>query len=123
MAVHSIVGILFLGVMSVCLVTLTLLVLIVSRQLRRVLLRIQTALLPACEETLEEARRTFAETRQLISHTNKTTHHVEEVVHKTCEGASAILDNLFLLKERAQAFLKERFGNGSRPKSRRVIRG
>ena len=118
MGASSLLIVLFLGVISICLLTMTLLFLIASRNLHQLTLKIHT-LLPACEEAFKEARRTLVETRELVSRTSKTTHHVEEVIHRTCDGASELLDQFALLKERAATFFKERFGNGSRPKPRR----
>ena len=118
---HSNLIVLFLGLISLCFVTLTFLFIITTKQVRKTLIKIQQ-LLPACEETVAQAQRTFAEAQQLLHRTNRATHHVEELVERTQQGASVIVDNLLLMKDRAQAFLKERFGNGVRHRPRRVNR-
>ncbi len=84
---------------SIGVITLTIAFLILFKELR---------------STFKEAHQTLQQAKQFLTRANKTSRQVEQVVQKTCSAASTFVDQFFLLKERAQAFLGYRFGNGFR---------
>ena len=117
------IGVILLGVISLCLVTITVSLLVTARDLRRVLKRVD-AILPACDQAAQEARRILGEARQLLKRTHKTARHIETVVEQACHVASDVIEQVVSLKGRARTFLAKRlFGNGARADSRRQFRG
>ena len=108
----------FAGMTCASVVTLTVALLVTARDLRATLQRLQ-GILPACDQTVHEARHTLAEARQLLTRTNNTTRHVESVVHQACTVASDALAQVGAWKDRAQQAWGGRLGNGARSRPRR----
>ena len=110
-----------LGVVSLSVVAMTAILFVTARDFRRTLQELR-AMLPNCDEAVHEARRALGEVRHLLKRTDNAARHVETVVHRACQAASEAIERFVFLKERAQTFLAERFGNGARSGPRRQYR-
>ena len=86
--------------------------------MRRTLQRVQL-MLPGCDQAVQEARGTLTEARQLLARTNDATRHVETVIHKTCDAASGVVEQVIRWKDQARLFVHGGSGNGVKPKPRR----
>ena len=96
-------------VLAVIAVTLV----VVAMDLRRTLRGVD-ALLPDCHRAVQEARR-------VLSHAQAASHHLAGVIVKACNVAALTIDQVGMLKDRAETFLSERLGigNGARAGSLR----
>ena len=108
----------FLGVICLCLISLTAVLLVTARELRLTLRRIN-AMLPDAGTTLHEAGRALIQLRRLVSRANVAAREVETVVHRACEMASETLEQFDLARERARAAFTKwvRNGAGVEPRS------
>lgn len=106
-----------LGVMSVCAVVMTVTVCLAVRDLRRTMRHVNT-MLPDCDKAVQDTRHTLAHIRRLLVRGDHAAHEVERVIHRACDAASAIIERVVFLKERAEDVLAGRFGNGARSGSR-----
>ena len=111
--------VLVLGVASGSFLMMALVVMSAARELRRTLQRIQ-AMLPSCECAVQEARGTLTEARQLLARANEATRHVESVIHKTCDAAAGIVDQVVHWRDVAHTWWGARFGNGTKARSHRA---
>ena len=102
----------FLGLISICLITLAIILLVIALDLRRTLHRIN-AILPDAGTTLHEAGRALVQVRRLISRVNVTARDVEGVVHRACETASETLEEFALARQRARSAFTKWVGNGA----------
>lgn len=100
--------VLLLGVISVCLMVMTVTLVVTARDVRRTLRRMHV---------------TLTEAHQVLARTRRITRHVDAVVQKGCAVALQVLDPVLALKDRAQAFLEAHVGNhagnGARSEPRR----
>ncbi len=103
----------FLGVISLCLITLTILLLGILQDLHRTIRHLNSSLLPTCDKAFEEAHRTLKSTRQLMARLHQTAGQVEQTVHQTQATVSEFLKPFIYLKGKAQAFFEDRFRNGA----------
>ncbi|MBI3332480.1 MAG: hypothetical protein HYZ93_00095 [Candidatus Omnitrophica bacterium] len=110
---------LFLGVISLCLIVLTAASLSILKDLRRLLRQLQSNL-PALSRTLKEFHQTLGVARQILTHTQKASRQVEEALRKTCEAAVDAIEPFATVGERVRSFLSQRFGNGARGRPRRL---
>ncbi|MBI3022068.1 MAG: hypothetical protein HYY59_08730 [Candidatus Omnitrophica bacterium] len=114
-----------LGIITCSLVTLVITALLIAREFRETLRRVN-ALLPRAGRTLDEAHRSFQQARHLLTKANRITQEMETVIHETCDAVAETLGRFKSWRERAQSFLKEHVGNGAgvdprRHHGRRVI--
>ena len=107
-----------LGVTGIGLLAMALVIVRTARELRRTLRRIQM-MLPSCECAIQEARGTLTEARQLLARANEATRHVESVIHKTCDAAAGIVDQVVHWRDVAHTWWGARFGNGTKARSHR----
>ena len=98
----SLVGLL-LGVMSFCLIVMTVTVVRLTCDVRTTLRRLNLI--------LPEARRSLQHVRRLLTRINRATQHVEAVIHAACETASGALARLGLWKDHVQAVVNRYVGN------------
>ena len=101
-----------LGLISLCLMTLTIILFVTALDLRRTLHRIN-AILPEAGQTFHEAARALAHVRRLISRVNVAAREVEGVVHRACETASETLEEVALAGQRARLAFTKWVGNGA----------
>ena len=113
-------ALLFLSIISLCLITLTAASLTLFTDLRRVLRQLESGL-PVCTRAFKELHQTLEVARQLITRTHKAGQQMEDVVHKTCDAAMDAIEPFVVFGEKVRTFLAQRFGNGARAKPRRVI--
>ena len=104
---ESALAMIFLGVISLCVVILTAVALRTARDVRH---------------TLHELHHTLGTLRQLLTRANHMTRNVEGIVQQACRITRDVMEPVALLTERAQAFFGERFGNGARSGPRRRYR-
>ena len=114
---HSLI-IALLGIISVCAVCITVILLFAAADLRKIL-RQANILLPHCDEAVREAKRTFEQARLLLARTNQTTREIQTVVQKSCVTASNLLERLSLFKAQARHIFDGRFTNGDTEKHRK----
>ena len=96
--------VLLLGVISLCLIVMTITVVRLTCDVRRTLRRVNLM--------LPEARRSLQHMRRLLARTNRATQQVEAVIHAACDTASGALAQVGLWKDRAQAAVSRYIGNG-----------
>ena len=101
-----------LGVISTCLVTLTAVLSLTARDLRRTLHRIN-AILPDASRTFHETARAVTQVRQLLTRANVAVRGVEAVVHRACDAASETLEQVALAGQRARLAFTKWVGNGA----------
>ena len=113
---------LLLGVISVCLVAITVTALVTAREFRMTLRRINT-MLPRADRALQDAQRSLTLMRQCVTRADLAAQRVEAVVHAACDVASEAVTRFSRWKGQAQQFFTARFGNGAgsepRPHHRR----
>ena len=101
-----------LATLTGCAVLSTITLWLTARDLRRVLARMQRAM-PACEDTVEQARRALRELRHVLSSTQHTARRVDGVVERVCETAAVGFSQLAAWKDRMAAMLAGHDGNGT----------
>ena len=101
-----------LGLISACVLILTVTLVVTARQARRTLRHLDVVL-PDAAQAAREARRVMQHSRRLLVAANQATGHVEAVIRRACDAVSAALDQFDLLKERTIHVLTRPFGNGT----------
>ena len=102
-----------LALIAFCQVAIMVTVLIAAQELRRTSRQLNR-LYPRCSQLLQKTHHTVELTRQLVTRANRSMQEVEEVLHKACGTISESVQQFLFLKGKAQDFLTQRFGNGSR---------
>ena len=102
----------FLGCIAGSLVIMAAALVVMMSELRRTLHRV-TEVLPNVERALREATRSVHHVRRLLARADGTSQHVESVVRQACDAAAGIVQGFARFKERTNAFLHQRFGNGA----------
>ena len=105
----SALALLLLGVIALCAVVATGLLLTLYAGTLRVLHQLQE-MLPSCKKTLEEAQGALRESRQILNRANKAAEEVEGVVRKTCRAASEAVEQFLFYKKKAVSLIGNRFG-------------
>ena len=113
---------LFLGLVTVCLIAMTLATLVIAGELRRTLRRLN-AMLPEMARATHDARRMFQRGRRLLARADAATGHLEAVVHQACDAAADALGALGRFRARAGTLWAKRFSNGAGAEPRRHHRG
>ena len=113
-----------LGLISGCLLVLTLVSLHLATTLSRTL-HYLNRLLPDANETVRDVGRVARRAEGVVTRLESATHALEGVVRRGCGMATEALDGMASLTQRARKALSERFGmeNGSREEPRRHRRG
>lgn len=96
--------VLLLGVISLCLIVMTVTVVRLTCDVRTTLRRVNLI--------LPEARRSLQHVRRLLTRTNRATQHVEAVIHAACDTASGALTQMGRWKDRARVVVSRYIGNG-----------
>ena len=104
---ESTLAMVFLGIISLCVVILTAVALRTARDVRH---------------TLHELHQTLGELRHVLARANRMTRSIEEVVQQAYRITRDVMEPVVWLTERAHAFFSERFGNGARSEPRRRYR-
>ena len=104
--------VLFLTLMSLCLVAITGMLFVTARDVRRTLSRINK-MLPMCDHVLQDVSGALGETKRFLGRANTIAHQVEAVVQKTCQVALDVIEPIIVWRGRAEQFLAERFGVGN----------
>ncbi len=112
--------VLLLALIGVCTVIMTVTVLTTVSDLRRMIRQIN-AILPRCDQAVQEAQHCLGQARLLLRRANKTAQQVEQVFQRTCHAAAKALDQWVLFQGKARSFLTGRWGNGARVVSRRHV--
>ena len=107
----------FLSVMSVCLTTMTVTLLVTARDLRATLRRLHD-MLPRADRTLQEAHHSLRLVRQLLIRADDSTRRIEAVLARACEASLEVFDQFARWRQRTQRFFTKQFGNGSRGEPR-----
>ena len=106
---------LLLGVLSLCVIGITILLYKGTRRL--------DILLSQGEKAVSEAQRTLATVRQLLARTDRVAGDLEKVVRRSCRVAGSVLNQVEAAQEKAQTFWNRSFGNGHVAKVRVRNRG
>ena len=101
-----------LGVISVCLIAITVTALLTAREFRMTLRRINV-MLPRADRALQDAQRALSLMRQCVTRADLAAQRVEAVVHAACDAASEAVTRFNQWRDHAQQFLTHRFGNGN----------
>ena len=104
----------FLGVITVCLIAITVMLLLTMRDLRRTLERLD-ALLPTGHQVLRQAR-------VILSHANRAVHGLEAVIQHACETATDAMAEVDRWRQKARSLFIDHVGNGARLEPRRQYR-
>ena len=111
-----------LGIVTACLVILTLTVLVTAGELRRTLRRLNL-MLPETAQAVHDARRMFRQGRRLLARADAAAGRVEAIIHQACDAATDMLGAIGRFKTRTQTLWTKRFGNGAGADPRRHHRG
>ena len=110
---------LYLFLITACLVSLTITVILTAVEVRRTLRRVN-AILPEAERALQEAHQAFRHSRRVLAGAARTTQYVETVAQQLCEAITDALNRITFLRNRAAAWITGHLGNGAgeEPRSR-----
>ncbi len=111
-----------LGVMSVCLVVISITMVATARELRRLLRRLNR-MLPGVDRTFLELFRSLRHVRRLLAAAARASDRVEAVVQEAAGVVPGTLDQLNHWKPRAERAIKAYAGNGAGAGSRSHRRG
>ena len=114
--------VLLLGVMTACLLAMTLTMILTARDVRMTLQRL-SAVLPDAGQALRETRQSLRHVRALLARGDKATRRVESVIDQLCDATTETLGRFTMWKGRAEQFVLGRFGNGTRGEPRQRRRG
>ena len=107
-----------LSLITACLLTMTVTMLVTARDARRTLRRID-AVVPAVDRTLQEVRRAVQHVQQLLTRADGATRHVETVVRRACEAADEVVERFRTFNRGTEKLLGKWFGNGAGADPRR----
>ena len=119
MADTSPVMLVLVAVMAVCLVTLTVVGVVMAIEIRRTCRRLQT-LVPACEHALRQVRQIGSLVQGITARIHGITQRVEGMAQAACDTASDVMQPLISFKRHAETFFARQSGNGARPGPRRA---
>jgi len=111
-----------LGVMSVCLVVISITMVATARELRRLLRRLNR-MLPGVDRAFLELFRSLRHVRRFLAAAARASDRVEAVVQEAAGVVSGTLDQLSHWKHRAERAIKSYTGNGAGAGSRSHRRG
>ena len=114
-------ALLLLGVISGCVVVVTVTLVLIAMRLDRTLTRVDR-ILPECTHTVKDARRVLLQVRQLLSHTSAAAQHVEAMVGAARETVQDTLEQLHAVERHTKHLIAHYFGNGTRGEPRRRVR-
>ena len=111
-----------LGIVTACLIAMTLAILVIAGELRRTLRRLNV-MLPETARAVHDARRMFRQGRRLLARADVAAGRVEAILHQACDAATDVLGAIGRFKTRTQTLWTKRFGNGAGAEPRRHHRG
>ena len=115
-------GLLFLGILTACLLVITLTIFVTAGELRRTLRRLNV-MLPDAARAMHDARRMLRRGRRLLARADAASGYVEAVIRQACDAATDVLNAIGRFKTRTEMLWTKRFGNGAGAEPRRHHRG
>ena len=100
----------FLGVISFSAMIMTITVILVARDVHRMLHRLSRTL-PLCDQMLQEAHRTFGEARKVLLRAKSARTQIDLMIHQACLTATDMI-------ERLAGRFRAHNGAGSEPRRR-----
>jgi len=104
--------IVFLGILTLSLCSLTVVTWLTAFELRRMFRRLDSTL-GHIDRVIGTAQGTFAHARKVAARANGLTQHVEGIIRRACTVVEDGLVEVESLKDRAKAMLAHRFGSGN----------
>lgn len=99
------------GIVSACMVVMTVLCVMMAQDIRRAMRRATTAF-ARCDRMIRE-------TQRLVGHADQTARQIEGIVHRACQTASGVMDRVESWPEAAQTWWVRSFGTRARSGPRR----